>query len=61
MKIIQKGNLYFTDKPLKFNCKIAIPFLKQSNKNIHIVATNERAITGNANVLCATKQFITAK
>lgn len=21
MKIIQKGNLYFTDKPLKFSCK----------------------------------------
>jgi hypothetical protein len=26
-----------------------------------IVATNEKAVTGNANALCATKRFITAK
>lgn len=35
--------------------------MKQTIENMSIVATNERAITGNANVLCATKWFITAK
>lgn len=35
--------------------------MKRLKKNIYTVATNERAITGSANVLCATKWFITAK
>ena len=41
--------------------KIAIPFLKQTIENMSIVVTNEKAITGNANALCVTKRFITAK
>lgn len=35
--------------------------MKRLKKNIYTVATNERAITGSVNVLCATKWFITAK
>lgn len=35
--------------------------MKRLKKNIYTVVTNERAITGNADVLCATKQYITAK
>lgn len=35
--------------------------MKQTIENMSIVATNERAITGSVNVLCATKWFITAK
>lgn len=35
--------------------------MKQTIENMSIVATNEKAVTGNANALCATKRFITAK
>lgn len=36
-------------------------FSKQPIENMSITVTNERTITGNANALCATKRFITAK
>jgi hypothetical protein len=61
MKIIKKGDLNIAKNREGLNARIVERFLKRLKKNIYTVATNERAITGSVNVLCATERYITTK